>query len=122
MVFAVRSEFCHGELYYERHIVGLIFGVQRHLVPSYLSALCASVNDNKSFFGIGLGADGLKLSTAGVCSVPGVYIHVERPKAMRTVVARGIAEGLHLLSAMHAYKGVIILCKSFLFHTYSPFI
>jgi hypothetical protein len=65
------------QLYYQRHIVGLAFGVQRRLVAAYLAALAATVDYDEALFGVGLGTDRLKLAAAGVCAVSGVYVNVQ---------------------------------------------
>ena len=64
--------------------------------------------DDVSFFGVGYYLYRLHRSLALAGAIPGVYIHVKRPKAERTVIARGVAERLYLLAAVGANKPVII--------------
>ena len=71
-----KSVLRNRELYQKRHIVGLIFGVQRGAVAADLAAFCAFMNNDKSFFCVRLGAYRLKLAAAFVCSVAGVDVNV----------------------------------------------
>ena len=105
-----------GQANEERFIVGLDLGLVGGAVAVDLAAARALVNDDKALFGIGLGANGLHLSAAFAGTVAGVDVHVERPEAEGTVVARGVAKGLYGLSAVLANKSVIVFGESFLFH------
>jgi len=57
-----------------------------------------------------------KNSAAGIGSVTGVYINVERAKAKGAVIARGNAEGQDLLAAVFACKARVVFLESFFFH------
>jgi hypothetical protein len=70
------------------------------------------VNDHKAFFGIGLGSDGAKRTATGIGAISRKDIHMERPQAMRTVVAGGIAQRGNLLAAVDADKSRIVFGKS----------
>ena len=84
-----------------------------------LAAFGATVDDDVSLFGVWLDANGLHSAAAGVGAVAGIDVHVKRPEAERAVVARGVAEGLYLKSAVGADKAVIVFCKKLLFHIFS---
>ena len=107
----------YGELDEERHIIGLIFGVQRGAVAAYLAAFCAFVDYNEAFFCVWLSSYRLKLSAAFVCSVARVYVNVQGPQTKRAMVSRRVSERVYLFSAMNANKGIIVFGKSFLFHS-----
>ena len=92
----------------------------RGAVPSDLSAHGASVDDHKSSTRVGFHADRFHLPTALVCAIPGVDVHVQRPQAKGAMIARGIAQRNHFLSAMRANKTVVIFRKSLLFHVSTP--
>lgn len=83
-LFLVKS--C-GELDYKVVIVGLNLCLVGCFVSNYLSASVAPVDDNIAFFGIGLGADRTKNSTAIICSVAGVYINVQGAEAEWAMVS-----------------------------------
>ena len=87
-----------------------------------LATAGASVNDDKSLFGIGLCADRLHLPPAFTGAVAGVDIHVERPETIGAVVARGIAQRLYGLTAMLADKAAVVFGKSFLLHGWLCFL
>ena len=100
----------------ERAVVGLNLGFVRGTVSVDLPAFGATVNDHKALLGIGLGADRLHWSAAFICAISRIDIHMQRPKAKRAMVARGVAQGLYGFSAMLSYKAVIVFGKSFLLH------
>lgn len=103
------SNIGNRKLYEQGHIVRLIIGIQRRLISAYFPAFRTAMHYNEALFGIRLGTYRLKLSAAGIGSVPGVYIHVQGPEAERAVVTRRISERLYLLSAMNAGKGCVVL-------------
>ena len=72
------------------------------------AALVTTVQNNIALLGMRLGAIGAQNAAAGILSVTGVNIHVERAKAKRTVIARGIAKGHDLFAAIFAYKAGIV--------------
>ena len=76
-----------GELYKKVGIIGLNFCFVGGLVAYDLAAPFASVHDNVALSWVRQGLNGAKNSTAGVSSVAGVYINVQRAKAKRAVVA-----------------------------------
>ena len=90
-------------------------------VTAELTAFGTTVNNDiaVAVLDVGLGADGLELTAAGIGAVAGVDIDMKRPQTEGTVIARGVAERQDLFSAMRANKAVIVFCKSFLFHAAS---
>ncbi len=74
------------------------------------------MDDNKALFGIGFGADRLHLPLAFAGAVTGVDVHMKRPEAEGTVIARGIAKGFYGLSAVLASKTAVVFGESFLLH------
>lgn len=83
------------------------------------AAFFAFMHDNESLFRVGLSLYRLKPAAAFARAVAGVFVHVQRPKAMRTMVSRRISERLYLAPAMRADKAVIIFPKSLFFHVSS---
>ena len=81
------SVFCRGELDDEIHIVGLDLCLVRRLVSDDLAAPLASVYDDEAFFRIGLGTYRTQDAAAGVCSVAGVNIYVQRAEAEWTMIS-----------------------------------
>ena len=81
-----------------------------------LPAFGAFGDDDVPLLGVGLGGDGLQIPSAGVGAVAGVDVHVPRPEAEGTVVARGVAEWQYLLAAILTYEAVVVLSESFVFH------
>ena len=79
------------------------------------------MNDNKALFGVGESLDRAENSAAIVGSVARVYINVKRAKAERTVIARGVAKGQNLFSAVLADKALVVFSKTLIFHNYLPF-
>ena len=110
----------HRQFYYQRHIILTALAAKRCLISAYLTAFGASVHYYKALFSIGNDLYRLKLAATLVGSVARIYINVERPKAKRTVVARGISKRLDLSAAVGADKGIIVFRKSLLFHITSP--
>ena len=88
------------------------------LVAAQLAAFLATVDDDIPPLGIRHGAHRLQRPTAGVGAISGVDVHVQAPKAKGAMVARGIAEGLHLPAAMRADKSIVVFGKSFIFHLF----
>ena len=87
------------------------------LVSDYRATSVTAVYYDISLLGVGLCLDGAENTAAGVGSVAGVDINVERAEAEGAMIARGISEGEHLLAAVLADKAVIVFCESFVFHT-----
>ena len=85
-------------------------------ITDYLSTTVATVDYHIALFRVGLGADGFHLTAAGIGSVAGVNVHVERPEAKGAMVAGGKAQGEDFLAAMGTEEAVIVFGKSFLFH------
>lgn len=109
------SQSC-GQLNYEVHIIRLHLSLVRRLVSYYGTASVAFVYDDIPLLRVRLCLDRTENSAATVCSVAGVYIHVQGAQAKRTVVARGISEGENLMAAVLAYEAVVVFCESFIFH------
>ena len=74
------------------------------LVAYDFATLVTAVNYDVAALRIGQGTDRAEYSAALVCSVTGIYIHVKRAKAERTVVARGVAKGQNLTAAVLTYE------------------
>ena len=66
-----------GKTVHGTPLVCTALAAKRRLISAYLTAFGASVNDNEAFFGIRLSPHGLKLTSAGIGSVSGIYIHVQ---------------------------------------------
>ena len=81
----------------------------RRLVSVNFVALCASVQDNVSLFGVCHDLDGLHGRAAFASAVAGIYVNVERPKTERAVIARGVTEREHLLATVRTNKSVVVL-------------
>ena len=96
-------------------------GVVSGAVTAELTAFGTTVDDDiaVAVFDVGLGADRLQFTAAGVGAISRVDVHVERPETKRAMVARGIAEREHLFFAMCANKAAIVFGESFLFHAAS---
>ena len=97
------------------------FGVVSGAVTAELTAFGTAMDDDiaVAVLDVGLGADGLQFTAAGVGTVTGVDVNVERPEAKRAVVARGVAERKDLFSAVCTNKAAIVFCESFMFHVAS---
>ena len=109
-----------GELYEKIGVVGLYLRLVRRLIADDRAASLTAVNYDISLFRVGKGLDRAKYSAAVVCSVPRVYINVERAKAEGTMVARGVAQGHNLSSAAFANKALVVFLESlFLQDTHS---
>ena len=67
-----------GELDYQIEIVGLDLGLVSRLVAYGCAATLTAVKNDISALGIGHRACRTEYSAAGVCTVAGVYINVER--------------------------------------------
>ena len=78
------------------------------LVTMYLAALLALVEDYIPLLGVVDYLYRLHLSPALAGAVTGIYVKVERPQTKGTMVARGVAQGLDLTSAMRADKSVVV--------------
>ena len=64
----------------------------RRLVSYHLAAHVTAMYDDVSLLGIGLCLDGAENAAAGIGSVTGVYINVQRAKAKRAVISRGVSK------------------------------
>jgi hypothetical protein len=117
----VFSELSRRKPYEQFHTVGLILCLMRGAVAVELTAFGASVNNNVALSRVGLNADRFHFPLAFAGAISGVDVYVKRPQAKGTVIARGVAQGVHLLAAMRADKAVVIFCKSLLLHGKSPF-
>ena len=85
-------------------------------ITDYFSATVASVDDDIALFGVGLGADGTENSAAGVRSVAGVDVNVERAETEGAMVSRGVAERQNLAAAVFADEALVQLFEAFIFH------
>ena len=110
-----------GQTDEEGAVIGLNFGVVSGAVTAELAAFGTAMDDDiaVAVLDVGLGADRLQFTAAGVGTVTGVDVNVERPEAKRAVVARGVAEREDLFSAVCTNKAAIVFCESFLFHVAS---
>ena len=111
-----------GEANEEGPVVGLRFSVIGGAITADLAAFGAAMDDDVAVavFGIGLGADGLHLTAAGIGAIAGVDVDVEGPEAEGAMIARGEAEGCDLFLAMRADESAIVFGKPFLFHERPP--
>ena len=89
-------------------VVGLYLCLVCRLISVNFVALCASVQNNVSLFGVGNYLDWLHGCAALAGAVAGVYVNVERPKTERAVIARGVSKWKHLLAAMCTDKSVVV--------------
>ena len=105
-----------GQLYQKVDIVGLDFRGIGGLIADGRAAFIAFIDDDISLFRVGENLNGAEDSAAVVGAVAGVYVYMNRTKAMGAVVAGGDAEGFHLESAVFADKAVIVFLKAFFFH------
>ena len=83
------SELSCGEADEEGAVIGLDLCVIGGSVAAELAAFGTAVGNDVAVAGIGLGADGLHLTSAAVCTVAGVDVNVERPEAEGAVVSGG---------------------------------
>ena len=120
-VFALFSNFPRRQPNQKTHAVGLGFCLVGGAVAVKLAAFGTAVNDHVSLSRVGLHADRLHRSAALVGAIPGIDVHVQGPQAKRAVVARGVAQGQDLFSAMRANKAAVVFGKAFLFHVFHPF-
>ena len=72
------------------------------------TASFAAMNYDIAALRIRRSTGGAKNAAALVGAVAGVYINVERAKAKRAVISRGVTEGENLLAAVFAYKSAIV--------------
>ncbi len=96
------------ELYYKIHIIRLDFCFVGCAVAHYLAALRAFMYQHEAVLGVGLSADRTEYTAALVGSVAGVYIHVKRAEAKRTVVTRGEAKRENLPFAILTDKAGVV--------------
>ena len=80
----------------------------------------ALMNDDIAFFGIGFYLDRAQNTAARIRTVSGIDIHVQGAKATRTVIAGAVTQRLDGKPTVFADEGVVVFCKSFLFHKCSP--
>jgi hypothetical protein len=88
----------------------------RGFVAMDLAAFGAFVQNDISLFRVGNDLYGVHYSMAFAGSVAGVHVYVERAKAFWAMVARGVAKGLYLETAVGTNKAVIVFGEKFLFH------
>ncbi len=74
----------------------------------YFTAFGAFVDDDVAFFSVRLNSDGLHKPPALARSVSGIYVDMDRPKAERTMIPRGITERLHGLPAVSADESAVV--------------
>lgn len=87
------------------------------LVPTESSAFAALVRDHESTpLVVGLCGHGIHYPAAIGRAIPRIYVEVEAAEALRTVVARRVAERGYLRSAVFADESAVVFCKSFLIH------
>ena len=102
-VASVSSIYARGQTNKQIIVVGLV-AFHSRLVADGLTAFVASVDDDKSLFGVGQGLYGTKDALTLVGSVAGIDVHVERAEAEGTVISRGVAKGQNFLTTVLAYK------------------
>ena len=85
--------FSRGECDDQIKIVGLYLSLVRGAATRDAAAFFTAMHKHVAALGIGLGADGAQGTAAFVCSVAGIYVHVQGIKTKGTVIARGVAEG-----------------------------
>ena len=76
-----------GQLNKQRAVIGLLFSIKGGTVTAYFTALFAFMDNNKVLFRIGLCTDRAHKATAGICSIAGVYVDVERPQAEGAMIS-----------------------------------
>jgi len=86
------------------------------LVTYGFAAFIASMNDDKSLFGVRKSLNRAENPAAVVSSVAGVNIYVERAKAEWTMIPRRVAEWKHLAAAVFADKALVVLLETLVFH------
>jgi hypothetical protein len=77
------------------------------------------MDNYKSALGVGKGLYRAEYSAATVCSVTGIYIHVQGTKAKRTMVSGRIAQRLDGFAAAFADEAGVVFLEWFLFHIYT---
>jgi len=101
-------------------IVGLNLCLVCRLISADLAAFFAAMNDDIAFFGIGFYLDRAQNTAARIRTVSGIDIHVQGAKATRTVIAGAVTQRLDGKPTVFTDEGVVVFCKSFLFHKCSP--
>lgn len=99
------------QLDYQIHIV-----IPCGFVTAYRTAFAAFVDDDKSFFGVGLSGDGVHYALASCGTVTGIYVKVKGAEAFGAMVAGGISKGGNLVTAICANKAIVVFGESFCFH------
>ena len=75
-----------------------------------------AVVDYKAFFWVLGDGDGNKDTAAIVCAVAGVDVYVQRAKALRAMVAGGIAKGGDLDTAVDASEALVVFGEARCLH------
>ena len=88
----------------------------RRFVSHLSAAFIASVRYYVAALGIGLCANRAQNAAAGVGSIAGIYVYVQRAKAKGAMVTRGIAKGQNLFAAILTNEACVVFCKSFTLH------
>jgi len=110
-----------GKFYEIVYIIGLDFGFMCCFIAVYFAAFGAFVKYDIAFFRVCYNFYRVHNAVAFAGSVAGVYIYVERAKALGAVIARGVSKRLHFEAAVSADKAVIVFCEKFLFHIFPLF-
>ena len=76
-----------GEFDKQGAIIGLLFSIKGGAITAYLAAFFAPMDNNEILFRIGLCTDRAHKTAAGVSSIAGVYVDVERPQAEGTMIS-----------------------------------
>ena len=98
------------------HIVGLNLCFVSSLVPYYLAAFVAAVDNYISAFSVGFGFYRAKNSAAAVSSVTRVNVYMQRREAEGTMVSRGVTERENFFAAIYTDEAGIVFLKSLVFH------
>ena len=101
-----------GETDYHIGVIGLNLCFVCRLVSYNCAAPVTAVNYDIAALGVGLCLNRAEYSAAGVCSVAGIYVNVQRTEAEWAMITRGVSERKHLLVAVFTYKAGIVLGKS----------
>lgn len=97
----------------DQHIAIVVGG---STIAAESTASAAFVRDDKALLRIRLRENGIHNTAAIRRAVAGIYIEMKTAEAKRAMVARGIAEGWNLASAVLANEAAVVFCESFLFH------
>ena len=98
-------------------VIRLSLCIKSSTVTAYFTAFFALMNNNKSSFRVGLGADRSQKAAALVGAITGIYINMYRPKAKGTMISRACSHRENLFATMQANKCLVFFRKAFLFHS-----